>query len=131
MSSWTLSGDLGSETITNANTVTLTGGTTGPDGERITFASDREGTTSIYWQNADGSGVAERLDAHVVDLPAIRAGAYLNDGDNNPHRIIATAPDADWRAPHGRAALGAARVALRSGALLDIEPATLSAVRGG
>ncbi len=32
-----------------------------PDGERLTFASDRDGTTSIYWQSADGSGVAERL----------------------------------------------------------------------
>jgi serine/threonine-protein kinase len=32
-----------------------------PDGERITFASDRDGTTSIYWQAADGSGLPERL----------------------------------------------------------------------
>ncbi len=32
-----------------------------PDGERLTFASDRDGPTSIYWQPADGSGVAERL----------------------------------------------------------------------
>ena len=27
----------------------------------MTFASDREGTPSIYWQTADGSGVPERL----------------------------------------------------------------------
>ncbi len=32
-----------------------------PGGERLTFASDRDGTTSIWWQPADGSGVAERL----------------------------------------------------------------------
>ena len=32
-----------------------------PDGERITFGSDREGTPGIYWQLADGSGVPERL----------------------------------------------------------------------
>ncbi len=32
-----------------------------PDGERVTFASDREGTPGIYWQIADGSGVPERL----------------------------------------------------------------------
>jgi eukaryotic-like serine/threonine-protein kinase len=32
-----------------------------PDGERVTFASDRDGTVSIYWQAADGSGVPERL----------------------------------------------------------------------
>ena len=30
-------------------------------GERITFASDRDGPTSIYWQRADGSDLAERL----------------------------------------------------------------------
>ena len=32
-----------------------------PDGERVTFASDREETPGIYWQPADGSGVPERL----------------------------------------------------------------------
>jgi len=32
-----------------------------PDGERVTFGSDRDGTWGIYWQPADGSGVAERL----------------------------------------------------------------------
>ena len=32
-----------------------------PDGERITFSSDRDGTVGIYWKRADGSGVAERL----------------------------------------------------------------------
>ena len=32
-----------------------------PDGERITFASDRDGTGGIYWKQADGGGVAERL----------------------------------------------------------------------
>jgi Tol biopolymer transport system component len=32
-----------------------------PDGKRIAFASDRDGTWGIYWQAADGTGVAERL----------------------------------------------------------------------
>ena len=32
-----------------------------PDGDDITFASDRDGAFSIYRQRADGSGVAERL----------------------------------------------------------------------
>ncbi len=32
-----------------------------PDGERVTFGSDRDGTMSIYLQPADGSGDAERL----------------------------------------------------------------------
>ena len=40
--------------------------------ERITFASDRDGTTSIYWQPADNSDVAERLtwaEEGTVHLP--------------------------------------------------------------
>jgi len=32
-----------------------------PDGQRITFQSDREGDAGIFWQRADGSGIAERL----------------------------------------------------------------------
>ena len=32
-----------------------------PDGQRIVFSSDRDGTMSLYWMPADGSGVAERL----------------------------------------------------------------------
>jgi hypothetical protein len=32
-----------------------------PDGERLTYASDRGGTWGIYWQRADGGGVAERI----------------------------------------------------------------------
>ena len=32
-----------------------------PDGERITFTSDRDGQQRIYWQQADLSGVAEPL----------------------------------------------------------------------
>ena len=32
-----------------------------PDGQRITFSSDREGTMSLYSMPADGSGAAERL----------------------------------------------------------------------
>jgi serine/threonine-protein kinase len=31
------------------------------DSKRVTFASDREGPMSIYWQPADGSGTPERL----------------------------------------------------------------------
>ncbi len=34
-----------------------------PDGRRITFASDRDGTWGIYWQPADGSAPAVRLTA--------------------------------------------------------------------
>lgn len=69
--------------------------------------------------------------AETVDFTAIRAGYYLNDGDNNPFRIVADAPDIDWRTPHGREALGPARVAPRTGEATEIEPASLTAARGG
>jgi Tol biopolymer transport system component len=32
-----------------------------PDGQRVTFTSNRDGKPDIYWQPADGSGVAERI----------------------------------------------------------------------
>jgi serine/threonine-protein kinase len=32
-----------------------------PDGQRITFASNREEASNIYWQSADGTGKPERL----------------------------------------------------------------------
>ena len=32
-----------------------------PDGQQVTFSSDRDGTMSLYTMPADGSGVAERL----------------------------------------------------------------------
>ena len=32
-----------------------------PDGDRLTFASSREGVSNIFWQAADGSGQAEQL----------------------------------------------------------------------
>ena len=63
--------------------------------------------------------------ADLVDFTAIREGYYLNDGDHNPHGIVAAAPDADWRAPHGRESLGCAKVALHSGEIREIVPASL------
>ncbi len=41
-----------------------------PDGSRVAFFSDREGTGDIYWMNADGSGQAERLYRGSGPLPA-------------------------------------------------------------
>jgi Tol biopolymer transport system component len=32
-----------------------------PDGQRVTFTSNRDGKPDIYWQLADGSGVAEQI----------------------------------------------------------------------
>jgi eukaryotic-like serine/threonine-protein kinase len=44
-----------------------------PDGQRVTFQSDREGDRGLFWQPADGQGPAERLTkaepgtAHIPD----------------------------------------------------------------
>ncbi len=50
-----------------------------PDGERITFASDREGTMSLYWQPADGSAPAERLTT-AEDGTSHWPGSWSPDG---------------------------------------------------
>ncbi|MDE2790490.1 MAG: glutathione S-transferase C-terminal domain-containing protein [Paracoccaceae bacterium] len=48
--------------------------------------------------------------SETVDLTAILRGYYLNDGDHNPHGIVADAPAVDWSASHDRAGLGPAHV---------------------
>ncbi len=50
-----------------------------PDGQRVTFTSDRDGKEEIYWQPADGSGVAERL-ATAEEGKALEAGSWSPDG---------------------------------------------------
>ncbi len=63
--------------------------------------------------------------AETVRFDVMRDASYKSDTSNNPHKIVAIAPDADWREPHGRATHGPAQVALRSGETSDFEPATL------
>jgi hypothetical protein len=72
------------------------------DGERITFASDRDGTTSIYWQPADGSGAAEPLtnaDEGTVHLPTSWSPdgtlAFVSADGNVYEDVIANARDSD------------------------------------
>ena len=50
-----------------------------PDGERLTFASDRDGQVRIYWQLADLSGVAEPLTEPEEGLGP-RPDAWAPDG---------------------------------------------------
>jgi Tol biopolymer transport system component len=56
-----LAGDTDIRRLTQVNDGTNLRPTWTTDGERIAFASDRDGPTSIYWQDADGRGPAERL----------------------------------------------------------------------
>ena len=67
------------------------------------------------------AGVAE-----TVDFDIMRTASYRNDRTNNPTGIVAVAPDADWRARHGREALGPARLMLRTGRSMEVLPATLA-----
>ena len=46
--------------------------------------------------------------AATVDFDVIRQGSYQNDTQNNPFRIVAAAPQADWSAPQQRAQSGGA-----------------------
>jgi serine/threonine-protein kinase len=50
-----------------------------PDGQRVTFSSDRDGKQEIYWQPADGSGVAERL-ATAEEGKALEVGSWSPNG---------------------------------------------------
>jgi serine/threonine-protein kinase len=75
-----------------------------PDSQRVTFASDRDGPVSIYWQAADGSGVPERLTTagdgteHWPDLwsPDGRTLAYqvVSGADYDIWTLSLDSPDA-------------------------------------
>ncbi len=45
-----------------------------PDGERVTFVSDRDGLRGIYWQFADGTDVAEALFLADEDVSLLPTG---------------------------------------------------------
>lgn len=62
--------------------------------------------------------------ADTVDLAAILEGYYRYDGEHNPFEIIAAPPDIDWQAPHDRTALGPAKLTLRTGKAVSVEPTT-------
>lgn len=64
--------------------------------------------------------------AATFDEASIRVAYYGEDKEINPHGIVATAPDVDWNAPHGRDILGPAMVALRDGSRVEVDPANLS-----
>ncbi len=48
--------------------------------------------------------------AETVDFPVILDGYYKNDGDNNPHGIIADLPETNWQAASERLVLGEIKV---------------------
>ena len=65
-----------------------------PDSQRVTFSSDREGTMSIYWMPADGSGVAERLSS-AEDGTSHWPGSWSPDGQTLAY-MIERERQTDW-----------------------------------
>jgi serine/threonine-protein kinase len=65
------------------------------DGERVAFQSDREGDQAIFWQKADGTGVAERLtkpDQGVAHMP----DSWSPDGKTLSYSAVKGAEAAVW-----------------------------------
>jgi dipeptidyl aminopeptidase/acylaminoacyl peptidase len=69
-----------------------------PDGTRVTFVSDREGTPAIYWQRIDGHA-AERLTAPA---PLSRPDAWSPDGSILAYRIARGTDESIWTLRAGR-----------------------------
>jgi len=51
-----------------------------PDGQRVLFQSDREGDDALFWQRADGTGVAERMTKLEGEWTSHRADSWASDG---------------------------------------------------
>ncbi|MER0240224.1 glutathione S-transferase C-terminal domain-containing protein [Fulvimarina sp. MAC8] len=66
-------------------------------------------------------GVTPTFDEH-----AIRLAYYGEDRDLNPYGIVATAPDVDWHAPHGRDRLEQRSFTLRNGDVMPWEEIDIS-----
>ena len=64
----------------------------------------------------------------TVDFDAILEGYYLNDGDHNPHGIVAEAPETDWSASHDRGELGPSQVWCNTVGAVTIDPSTLQRI---
>jgi len=62
-----------------------------PDGKRIVFASNKEGSIGIFWQMADGSGGLERLStpSQYLQIPTSLSadGKLLVFHENNPSTV--------------------------------------------
>lgn len=66
---------------------------------------------------------------NTVDSDVIRQASYQNDTRNNPFSIVAVAPDCDWSQKHGRESIDIAKIALRSGEIIEVDPTTLKATQ--
>jgi serine/threonine-protein kinase len=66
-----------------------------PNGLRVAYRSNREGDDSIYWQNADGTGTAERLtkaETGTFHIP----GSWSPDGKYLAYTVVKGGDSAVW-----------------------------------
>ena len=66
-----------------------------PDGERVTFASEIDGSWSIFWQPADGSGVPERLTTAEEDTDHWPE-SWSPDGETLSFSVASGSESAVW-----------------------------------
>ena len=60
-----------------------------PDGERVVFQSDRDGSRGLYWVAADGTGEVERL-ITIDDAQVVRPYAWSADGSTLVFEYVTT-----------------------------------------
>lgn len=64
--------------------------------------------------------------ANTVHFDVIRKSSYENDTLNNPFKIVAVSPEANWSEPHHRDTLSPAQIELRSGQVITVKPPSFS-----
>ncbi len=62
--------------------------------------------------------------AETVNFDTMRKASYLADA-SDAHPLVAIAPDADWAAPHNRAAISVAQITLRTSERVTLDPSSL------
>jgi eukaryotic-like serine/threonine-protein kinase len=67
-----------------------------PEGNRITFRSNRTGSGGIYWQAADGSGVAERLTTPEKEGEVHTPESWSPDGRTLSFTKAGSVPQSIW-----------------------------------
>jgi serine/threonine-protein kinase len=62
-----------------------------PDGQRVAFRSNREGDDAIWWQNANGTGTAERLTKAETGSSHVPS-SWSSDGKYLAYSVVGTGP---------------------------------------
>jgi Tol biopolymer transport system component len=68
-----------------------------PDGDRLVFASQREGSPELFWTLADGMGSPERLVTRDRDLFSIQPEGWTPDGSTRRLHFWRTVCVSGWK----------------------------------